>query len=57
MGGCGGSGRWLAELPARTKLYVHVNNTNPLLDPASRERAWITSLGLEVGYDGWAMTL
>jgi len=57
VGGCGGSGRWLAELPARTKLYVHVNNTNPLLDPASRERAWITSLGLEVGYDGWTMTL
>ena len=57
VGGCGGSGRGLAELPARTKLYVHVNNTNPLLDPASRERAWIASLGLEVGYDGWTMTL
>jgi pyrroloquinoline quinone biosynthesis protein B len=57
VGGCGGSGRWLAGFSAQTKLYVHLNNTNPLLDPASRERAWIARLGLEVGYDGWTMTL
>jgi pyrroloquinoline quinone biosynthesis protein B len=48
-----GSGLWLAGLLARRKLYVHLNNTNPLLDLASQEHAWITRLGLEVARDGW----
>jgi pyrroloquinoline quinone biosynthesis protein B len=52
-----GSALWLAEVSARAKLYVHVNNTNPLLDPASSERAWIRSLGLELACEGWEVTL
>jgi pyrroloquinoline quinone biosynthesis protein B len=52
-----GSARWLSNVPAGTKLYVHINNTNPLLDPASAERAWIRGLGLEVAPDGWTLTV
>ncbi len=52
-----GSALWLSKLAAHTKLYVHLNNTNRLLDPASEERAWIRTLGLEVATDGWALTL
>ena len=48
-----GSARWLSEVPARAKFYVHINNTNPLLDFNSSERAWVRSLGLEVAHDGW----
>jgi pyrroloquinoline quinone biosynthesis protein B len=47
----------LSKLPARAKLYVHVNNTNPLLDPASDERTSIRELGLEVAGDGWELSV
>src|SRR5437879_4328055 len=57
VGGPGGSALWLSKLPARAKLYVHINNTNPLLDPASDERAWIRALGLEVASDGWELSV
>ena len=31
---------WLGKLPARTrKLLIHINNTNPILDEDSAERA------------------
>lgn len=36
-----------------TRLYTHLNNTNPALDPASPERAWIRSHGVDVADDGW----
>jgi pyrroloquinoline quinone biosynthesis protein B len=52
-----GSAEWLAKLPARVKRYVHINNTNPLLDPVSEERAAIRRLGLDVASEGWAVTL
>src|SRR6185503_5486429 len=45
----------LAALPAlgatRTVL-VHINNTNPILDGASPERARVVAAGIEVGQDG-----
>jgi pyrroloquinoline quinone biosynthesis protein B len=53
VGGPEGSAVWLSEVRARTTLFVHVNNTNPLLDPTSPERAWIRGLGLDVAADGW----
>lgn len=49
--------RTLAHLPARTKLYTHLNNTNPALDPHSPERAWIREHGLDVADDGWSVAL
>jgi pyrroloquinoline quinone biosynthesis protein B len=52
VGGADGSARALAALPARRKIYTHINNTNPILDEESREREWLTSLGIEVGYAG-----
>jgi pyrroloquinoline quinone biosynthesis protein B len=57
VGGAEGSASWLSKLSARTKLYVHINNTNPLLDQGSPERASIRALGLEVATDGWTATV
>lgn len=57
MAGPSGSARWLETLPARIKLYVHVNNTNPALDPAGPERHWIRSAGLDLAEDGWEIEL
>ncbi|WP_440224547.1 pyrroloquinoline quinone biosynthesis protein PqqB [Dokdonella sp. MW10] len=44
---------WLDRLPATTrKLLIHINNTNPILDEASAERAELARHGIEVTRDG-----
>ncbi|WP_326837362.1 pyrroloquinoline quinone biosynthesis protein PqqB [Amycolatopsis rhabdoformis] len=52
VSGADGSARALAALAADRKIYTHINNTNPILDEASRERQWLTGLGIEVGRAG-----
>jgi pyrroloquinoline quinone biosynthesis protein B len=47
----------LAALPARHKIYIHINNTNPILTPNSRERAAVEAAGIVVGYDGLSFDL
>ena len=47
----------LTGLPARRKIYLHINNTNPVLLPESRERAAVERAGIEVGGDGWEFDL
>jgi pyrroloquinoline quinone biosynthesis protein B len=42
----------LGKLRAMHKIYVHINNTNPVLSPGSRERAAVEAVGIVVGYDG-----
>jgi pyrroloquinoline quinone biosynthesis protein B len=42
----------LAGLKARKKIYIHVNNTNPILALGSAERAEVEAAGVAVGYDG-----
>lgn len=51
---CGpdGSMAALAGLGLGRKIYVHMNNTNPLLRPGSAERAAAEAAGWEIGYDG-----
>jgi pyrroloquinoline quinone biosynthesis protein B len=46
-----GSARRLAALRAERKVYVHINNTNPILDVRSPERLELAAAGLE-GEDG-----
>jgi len=41
----------LAAHPGR-RIYVHINNTNPMLLEDSLERALVTSAGFEVAFDG-----
>jgi len=41
----------LAGHPGR-RIYVHINNTNPMLLEDSPERALVTSAGFEVAFDG-----
>jgi pyrroloquinoline quinone biosynthesis protein B len=42
----------VSESNARRKIYIHINNTNPILTPGSRERGILEAAGLTVGYDG-----
>ena len=50
--GPGGSLEVLAGLPAQRRIYVHINNTNPILLEDSPEHAAVTALGVEIGVDG-----
>ncbi|GGQ20068.1 hypothetical protein GCM10010279_29950 [Streptomyces mutabilis] len=52
ISGDDGSARALAALPAKRKIYTHINNTNPVLNEESKERRWLTDLGIEVGRAG-----
>ncbi|MGI5410528.1 pyrroloquinoline quinone biosynthesis protein PqqB [Streptomyces chartreusis] len=49
--GPGGTAERLAPLSARC-LYTHLNNTNPLVDPAAPQHKRLARLGIEVAYDG-----
>ncbi|HEY4067928.1 MAG TPA: pyrroloquinoline quinone biosynthesis protein PqqB [Burkholderiaceae bacterium] len=56
--GPGGMMEWLAKLPARTRrCLIHINNTNPILDEDSEQRAALTAAGIEVCEDGMAIQL
>lgn len=46
----------LRGLPGRT-LYLHLNNTNPVVDHGSPERAEVEAAGLEVAEDGMELEL
>jgi pyrroloquinoline quinone biosynthesis protein B len=54
--GVGGSLEALADLRAR-RIYVHINNTNPILVEGSPERACVTGQGWEIAEDGLEITL
>ena len=47
----------IAGLPARDKIYVHINNTNPVLKDGSPERLLVEAVGAEVGRDGMEFVL
>jgi len=56
--GPGGMLEWLERLPAATrKILIHINNTNPILDEASPERAELRGRGIEVAWDGMEVVL
>jgi pyrroloquinoline quinone biosynthesis protein B len=39
------------------RIYVHINNTNPVLDENSAEHAAVRTAGWEVAYDGMEIEL
>jgi pyrroloquinoline quinone biosynthesis protein B len=47
----------LAALERPRVVLVHINNTNPVLLPGSREREAVERAGVEVGYDGLELEL
>ena len=52
IGGTDGSLEKLALLPVERKIYIHINNTNPVLLEDSPERHAVEEHGLEVAADG-----
>jgi len=50
----------LAQFPKDSecrKILVHINNTNPILDPNSDEHRMTGNAGFEIAYDGMEITL
>jgi pyrroloquinoline quinone biosynthesis protein B len=57
MSGESGSLKLLAGCGIARKIYVHINNTNPVLIEDSQERAAVLEAGWEVAYDGMEVCL
>ena len=56
--GAGGMLAWLERLPHTTrKVLIHINNTNPILDEDSPQRAELDDRGIEVAFDGMEIAL
>jgi len=56
ISGPGGTLARLADLPAR-RIFLHINNTNPILLLGSPERREVEAAGFEVAYDGMEIAL
>jgi pyrroloquinoline quinone biosynthesis protein B len=56
IGGPDGSLVRLAALPGRS-VYIHINNTNPILDARSPEARAVRDAGVEIAYDGMELEL
>jgi pyrroloquinoline quinone biosynthesis protein B len=52
ISGANGSLEMLRRLSAKRKVYLHINNTNPVLLEDSTERETVQAAGCEIGYDG-----
>ena len=56
--GPGGMMDWLDELPKQVrKILIHINNTNPIIDENSPQRAELTRRGIEVAEDGTRISI
>jgi pyrroloquinoline quinone biosynthesis protein B len=53
----GGSLDLLCKLPCRRKLFVHINNTNPMLDETGPEYRQVRERGWEIAEDGCHLEL
>ncbi|MBA1248838.1 pyrroloquinoline quinone biosynthesis protein PqqB [Pseudomonas luteola] len=55
--GPGGMLEVLDQLTSPRKVLIHINNTNPILDEDSPERAEVERRGVEVAWDGMSIEL
>ncbi len=57
VGGPDGSLAKITSLPTPHKIYIHINNTNPMLIQHSVECAAVEAAGVQIGWDGMELTL
>lgn len=55
--GPGGSLEQISALPIERKIYIHINNTNPILLEDTPERRIVEQHGMEVAVDGMEIQL
>jgi pyrroloquinoline quinone biosynthesis protein B len=56
MSGEDGTLALLSALNIPQKIFVHLNNTNPVLDPRREQYRAVIDAGWQIGYDGWQLT-
>jgi len=57
MSGSNGSIAAFADLGVERKVFIHINNSNPVLDAGSPQRAAARVAGWEIGWDGMEIAL
>jgi pyrroloquinoline quinone biosynthesis protein B len=57
VGGPDGSLAALADIRAGRRVYIHVNNTNPMLREDSAEHAAVAAAGWDIAWDGMEVRL
>jgi pyrroloquinoline quinone biosynthesis protein B len=57
MDGLGGSLKGFAAAGIGRKIYIHMNNTNPVLIEGSAAHRDVQAAGWEVAYDGMEIVL
>ncbi len=57
ISGPGGSMAALAGVPAARRVFIHINNTNPVLCADSPQAAQVRAAGWDIAYDGMEFTL
>jgi pyrroloquinoline quinone biosynthesis protein B len=55
MSGQDGTIARLAKVAAPKRIFIHINNTNPVLDPRSAEYKQVIDAGWQIGHDGWQL--
>ena len=57
MSGEDGAIAAFADLGVRRRIFMHINNSNPVLLPDSAERREAEAAGWEIAHDGMEVTL
>ncbi|HSM41130.1 MAG TPA: pyrroloquinoline quinone biosynthesis protein PqqB [Afifellaceae bacterium] len=57
ISGPDGSIEQLSGVDIRRRIFVHINNTNPILEPGSEAETHVRNAGWEVSYDGMEIRL
>lgn len=57
LSGAQGSLEYLRKLPAKRRILIHINNTNPLLREDSQEREVLRAFDIDLAYDGMELSL
>ena len=57
ISGPGGSLEAFQRTEVSRKVYIHINTTNPILEPGSQAEQRVTAAGWEVAFDGMEITL
>jgi pyrroloquinoline quinone biosynthesis protein B len=57
VSGPGGTLAAFADVRGLQKIFIHINNTNPILCDDSAEAAAVRAAGWEIAYDGMELTL
>ena len=57
VSGVGGSIKSFANVNIAQKIFIHINNTNPILWNDSPQAAFVRAAGWDIAYDGMEITL